>query len=50
MALLLAEYGYILRDGVIYLEGKSEDLINDDNVRLAYLGGTVADSGSAISQ
>ena len=50
MALLLAEYGYILRDGVIHLEGKSEDLINDDNVRLAYLGGTVADSGSAISQ
>ena len=50
MALLLAEYGYIIRDGVIHLEGKSEDLINDDNVRLAYLGGTVADSDSAIAK
>ena len=50
MALLLAEYGYIIRDGVIHLEGKSEDLINNDNVRLAYLGGTVADSDSAITQ
>ena len=49
MALLLAEYGYIIRDGVIHLEGKSDDLINDDNVRLAYLGGTVADSDSAIA-
>ncbi len=47
MALLLAEYGYIIRDGVINLEGKSVDLINDDNVRLAYLGGTVADSEAA---
>lgn len=45
MALLLAEYGYVIRDGVIHLEGKSTDLISDDNVRLAYLGGgTVADS------
>ena len=49
MALLLAEYGYIIRDGVIHLEGKSDNLINDDNVRLAYLGGTVADSDSAIA-
>ena len=49
MALLLAEYGYIIRDGVIHLEGKSDDLINHDNVRLAYLGGTVADSDSAIA-
>ena len=50
MALLLAEYGYIIRDGVIHLEGKSEELINNDNVRLAYLGGTVADSDSTITQ
>ena len=49
MALLLAEYGYIIRDGVIHLEGKSDELINNDNVRLAYLGGTVADSDSAIA-
>ena len=50
MALLLAEYGYIIRDGVIHLEGKSDELINNDNVRLAYLGGTVADSDSAITK
>lgn len=39
MALLLAEYGYVLRDGVVHLEGPAESLINDDNVRLSYLGG-----------
>ena len=44
MALLLAQYGYVIRDGVIHIEGKAEDMINDDNVRLAYLGGTVADA------
>jgi branched-chain amino acid transport system ATP-binding protein len=39
MALLLAEYGYVLRDGVVHLEGPAEALITDDNVRLSYLGG-----------
>ena len=47
MALLLAEYGYVIRDGVIHIEGDARDLINDDNVRLAYLGGTVADAGAS---
>ncbi len=42
MALLLADYGYIIRDGVIHLEGPADDLIHDDKVRLSYLGGTVA--------
>lgn len=46
MALLLAQYGYVIRDGVIHIEGKAEDMIHDDNVRLAYLGGTVADTGA----
>lgn len=47
MALLLAEYGYVIRDGVIHLEGESRELIGDDSVRLAYLGGgTVAESGA----
>ena len=45
MALLLAQYGYVIRDGVIHIEGKAEDMIHDDNVRLAYLGGTVAEAG-----
>ena len=44
MALLLASYGYVIRDGVVHIEGKAEDLIHDDNVRLAYLGGTVAEA------
>jgi len=43
MALLLAEYGYVIKDGVIHLEGSAEKMINDDAVRLSYLGGTVAD-------
>ncbi len=42
MALLLAQYGFVIRDGVIHIQGDSKDLISDDNVRLAYLGGTVA--------
>ena len=47
MALLLTDYGYIIRDGVINLEGKSSEMIDDDNVRLSYLGGTVADTNVA---
>jgi len=43
MALLLAEYGYVIKDGVIHIEGPAEQMINDDAVRLSYLGGTVAD-------
>ncbi|HXF54567.1 MAG TPA: ABC transporter ATP-binding protein [Hyphomicrobiaceae bacterium] len=42
MALLLADYGYVIKDGVIHIEGPAEKLIHDDNVRLSYLGGTVA--------
>ena len=42
MALLLAQYGYVIKDGIIHIEGRAEDLIHDDNVRLSYLGGTVA--------
>lgn len=43
MALLLASYGYVIHDGKIHIEGPAEEMINDDNVRLAYLGGTVAE-------
>ena len=45
MALLLAEYGYVIKDGAIDLAGDAADLISDDNVRLSYLGGTVAAAG-----
>ena len=47
MALLLAHYGYVIRDGVIHLQGDAADLIDNDSVRLAYLGGTVADADAA---
>ncbi len=49
MALLLAEYGYVIKDGVIHLEGPARDLIDDDNLRLSYLGGTLADRDSAVT-
>lgn len=42
MALLLAEYGYVIRDGVIYIEGAASELLSKDNMRDAYLGGTVS--------
>jgi branched-chain amino acid transport system ATP-binding protein len=42
MALLLAEYGYVIKDGIIEIEGPADKLMHDDNIRLSYLGGTVA--------
>ena len=39
MALGLADYGYVLDTGSIVLEGKGEDLRNDEKVVRAYLGG-----------
>lgn len=43
MALLLAEFAYVIRDGVIGLEDSTAKLIGDERIRLAYLGGgTVA--------
>lgn len=47
MALLMSEYGYVIRDGVIHIEGKASEMIDDDNVRQSYLGGTVADTDVA---
>jgi branched-chain amino acid transport system ATP-binding protein len=44
MALLLASYGYVIHDGKIHIEGDAAEMINDDKVRLAYLGGTVAET------
>lgn len=49
MALLLAEYGYVIKDGVIHLEGPAEQMIDDDAVRLSYLGGTVADRDATLA-
>ncbi len=39
LALKLADRGYVLETGTIALEGKSEDLIGNDYVKQAYLGG-----------
>ena len=49
MALLLAEYGYVIKDGIIHMEGPAKDLIDDDNLRLSYLGGTLADRDAAAT-
>jgi branched-chain amino acid transport system ATP-binding protein len=37
-ALKLAEYGYILENGRIALEGESATLMQDENVQRSYLG------------
>ena len=37
-ALSIADYGYVLETGNIVLEGKAQDLLNDENVKKAYLG------------
>lgn len=40
-ALELAERAYIMETGTITLEGRSRDLINDERVKDAYLGGDI---------
>ena len=39
MALLLADYGYVIKDGVIKVEGESKKLMYDATVKDSYLGG-----------
>ena len=39
LALKLADRGYVLETGTVALEGKSADLIGNDYVKKAYLGG-----------
>ena len=39
MALLLADYGYVIKDGVIKVEGDSKKLMYDESVKDSYLGG-----------
>lgn len=38
MALKIAHRAYVIQNGVVELEGNAEELLNDDNVRYAYLG------------
>ena len=47
MALLLAQYGYIIRDGRILIEGPADELARDESVKLSFLGGTVANRDGA---
>ena len=42
MALLLADCGYVIKDGVINVEGDSKKLMYDESVKESYLGGTKA--------
>ena len=38
LGLMLANYGYVLENGELTLQGKTSDLMNDENVKKAYLG------------
>jgi len=44
MALLLAQYAYIIRDGRIMIEGNSKKLIHDPAIKESFFGGTVTDT------
>lgn len=48
MALILAEHGYIIRDGVIMMEGQAKNLIHDPAVKESFLGGSVADTSKNL--
>ena len=37
-ALKIADYGYVLETGNIVLEGTGAELVDDENVKAAYLG------------
>lgn len=44
MALLLAEHGFVIRDGIVHLSDAAPALMQDNRVREAYFGGTVSAS------
>lgn len=48
MALILAKYGYIIRDGVIMMQDETDKLITDPAVKDSFLGGSVADTTKAL--
>src|SRR5690625_2769432 len=43
-ALQVADRGYVLENGRVVLSGTGEELLTNDDVQKAYLGGTVGDS------
>src|SRR5438477_11185541 len=38
LALTVAQYGYVLETGRLVMQGKAQDLLQDDRVKTAYLG------------
>lgn len=38
MALAISDYGYVMDQGAVTLEGPSRELIKDEHIRVAYLG------------
>jgi branched-chain amino acid transport system ATP-binding protein len=38
LGLMLANYGYVMENGELVLQGKTDELMQDDNVKKAYLG------------
>lgn len=38
LGLMLASYGYVMENGKIILQGKASDLLNNEDVKKAYLG------------
>jgi branched-chain amino acid transport system ATP-binding protein len=38
LGLMLASYGYVIENGELSLEGKTSDLLNNEDVKRAYLG------------
>ncbi|ADE39171.1 ABC transporter ATP-binding protein [Candidatus Puniceispirillum marinum] len=49
MALILAQYGYIIRDGIIMMEGEAKKLISDPAVKESFLGGSVANTSKKLN-
>lgn len=49
MALILAQYGYIIRDGIIMMEGEAKKLISDPAVKESFLGGSVANASKKLT-
>ena len=48
MALILSQYAYIIRDGIIMIEGDSKNLVNDPAVKESFLGGSVANTSKVL--
>jgi branched-chain amino acid transport system ATP-binding protein len=38
LGLMLANYGYVMENGELVLQGKTDELMQDENVKKAYLG------------